>query len=174
MGRERRAPEAVSRPRAHAAFAPPASGAAQPPAPGPHRSDCPLTVPHPAWSLPHLTSFILAAPSPFRSDSEQNPTTERRPATNMNGRKHLLPGFRRKERAYRCGRTAESFFLACMKSLSKAQCPLCLLFHQKQDYYLSDWLCSLAVKLENNCLLYDSTSVSIYINICTLILKESV
>ena len=88
IGRERRAPEAVKQAartrgfRASSLWGSPASPSRPTPSrPSPHS-------PHPAWSPPHLTSFILAAPSPFQSKSTQNRKTERRPATNMNGRKH--------------------------------------------------------------------------------------
>lgn len=108
-GRERRTPEAVSRPRTRLSrlLRLRQVGAAQPPASGPNRSFSAPTV----WPPPHLTSFILTKISVRECTKHDNRGP---PDRSMNGRKRLLPGRRRKERAERgdctarCERTAET------------------------------------------------------------------
>lgn len=63
-----------------------------------------LHASHPVWSPSHLTSFILTEFSVRECTKADN---QGPPDRSMNGRKHLLLGLRRKERAELWGRTAE-------------------------------------------------------------------
>ena len=116
MGREQREREAVTRPRAHAAFAP--SVIRQPGLPLPAQM---VTAPTRQGHLLTLRSSSSRCRHSFgRKAHKTRPPKSKKPRS-MNGRKRLLPGYRRKEREKRCERKAETPGRAGPNSLPAAR-----------------------------------------------------